>query len=73
MSSLTLFTFRDKFVQICQQIFEYGLQEHAKRDEEMNSFWECVEEARTENKEMGMVAIENFMVIKKKVRLGDLG
>ena len=52
---------------ICQQIFEYGLQEHAKRDEEINSFWECVEEAKTENKELGMVAIENFMNIKKKV------
>lgn len=58
--------FRDKFVAICQQIFEYGLQEHAKRDEEINSFWECVEEAKTENKELGMVAIENFMNIKKK-------
>lgn len=58
--------FRDKFVGICQQIFEYGLQEHAKRDEEMNSFWECVEEAQTENKELGVVAIENFMNIKKK-------
>ena len=69
LSSLTLFTFRDKFVGICQQIFEYGLQEHAKRDEEMNSFWECVEEAQTENKELGVVAIENFMTLKKRVRI----
>ena len=65
--SLTYATFRDKFVGICQQIFEYGLQEHAKREEEIQSFWECVEEAKTENKEIGMVAIENFMNSKKKV------
>ena len=68
MILLTQFIFRDKFNGICLQIFEYGLQEHAKRDEEANSFWECVEEAKTENKELGMVAIENFVNMKKKVQ-----
>ena len=39
----------------------------------MNSFWECVEEAQTENKELGVVAIENFMTLKKRVRNLGLG
>lgn len=31
-------------------------------------FWECVEEAKSENKEMGMKAVEEFMLEKKRVR-----
>ncbi|KAJ8318627.1 hypothetical protein KUTeg_003718 [Tegillarca granosa] len=57
----------EKFVAICFQVFEYGLQEHAKRDEEVGQFWECVEEAKKENKEMGMKFINEFMVTKKRL------
>ena len=32
-------------------------------------FWECVNEAKTENKELGMRAIEDFMAEKKSVGL----
>lgn len=64
-------TFREKFLGICQQIFEYGLQEYEKRKDEVNQFWECVEEAKTENKDAGTGYIEEFMAVKKKV-FGEL-
>ncbi|XP_060081778.1 dynein regulatory complex subunit 3-like [Ylistrum balloti] len=59
-------TFKDKFVAICHQMFEYGLKEHEKRDSEVKQFWECVEDAKQENKNLGMQAINNFMVVKKR-------
>ncbi|PVD37412.1 hypothetical protein C0Q70_00002 [Pomacea canaliculata] len=55
------------FTAICQQMFEYGLQEHQKREAEVEQFWECVEEAKTENKEMGMRAVQEFMADKKQM------
>ncbi|KAL4240950.1 Dynein regulatory complex subunit 3 [Mactra antiquata] len=48
-------------------IFDYGLQEHEKRQEEVNQFWECVEEAKTENKDAGTFYIDEFLNMKKKV------
>lgn len=33
----------------------------------MNQFWECAEEAKSENKDAGMGHIDNFMNMKKKV------
>ncbi|KAK3578006.1 hypothetical protein CHS0354_037388 [Potamilus streckersoni] len=61
-----ILTFKEKFVAICYQMFEFGLQENEKRQEEVAQFWECVEEAKLENKEMGMKTIADFMVYKKK-------
>nr|KAG5697853.1 hypothetical protein BaRGS_017110 [Batillaria attramentaria] len=49
------------------QIFQYGLGEHQKRDAEVAMFWECVEEAKSENKELGMKAVDEFMAEKKKM------
>ncbi|XP_052068480.1 dynein regulatory complex subunit 3-like [Mytilus californianus] len=60
-------SFREKFVAVCYQIFEYGIKEHEKRQLEVNQFWECIEEAKNENKLLGMKAIDEFMVMKKKV------
>ncbi|KAK3089457.1 hypothetical protein FSP39_003766 [Pinctada imbricata] len=57
----------EKFVAVCSQIFDFGLVEHKKREEEVKQFWECVEEAKQENKEIGMKAIDNFTNMKKKV------
>lgn len=68
MFSLTLFTFKEKFMQICTQIFDFGIAEHEKREEEVKSFWECVEEAKQDNKRLGMVHIDEFTDAKKRVR-----
>lgn len=54
-------------MRICHQIFDYGLQEHSKRQDEVTQFWECVEEAKSENKAMGMKTIEEFIADKKRV------
>ena len=65
--SLTVFTFKEKISAICQQLFDFGLSEYEKRKAEVDMFWECVNEAKQENKEMGMKAIEDFMAEKKSV------
>ena len=57
---------------MCVEIFKYGLKENDKRKEEVTSFWECVEEAKSENKVVGMKTIETFMEEKKKVRRNHL-
>jgi len=60
-----LVLFKEKIQQVCQQLFEFGLQEYEKRKAEVDMFWECVNEAKEENKELGMKAIEDFMAEKK--------
>lgn len=59
--------FKEKFTAICHQIFEYGLEKNAERQAEVKMFWECVEEAKQENKEMGMKKIKEFTEYKKEV------
>ncbi|XP_041363471.1 dynein regulatory complex subunit 3-like [Gigantopelta aegis] len=59
--------FEKKFNAVCVEIFKYGLKENDKRKEEVSSFWECVEEAKSENKTTGMKMIDTFMDEKKKV------
>ena len=57
---------------VCQQIFELGLGEHSKRQEEVDQFWGCVEDAKKENKVLGMVSINNFLESKKRVSYSPL-
>ncbi|KAL8623453.1 hypothetical protein ACOMHN_061966 [Nucella lapillus] len=56
-----------KFTAICQQLFEYGLQEHKKREAEVAMFWDCVDDAKTENKDVGMRAVDTFLLEKKQL------
>uniref|UniRef100_H0V1B6 Dynein regulatory complex subunit 3 n=1 Tax=Cavia porcellus TaxID=10141 RepID=H0V1B6_CAVPO len=53
-------TYRDKFVIICLNIFEYGLKQHEKRKLELDTFHECVQEAIQENQEQGKLQIASF-------------
>lgn len=64
-----LHSFKEKFMQICTQIFDFGIAEHEKREEEVKSFWECVEEAKQDNKRLGMVHIDEFTETKKRMLL----
>lgn len=68
MFFLIFFIFKEKFMQICIQIFDFGIVEYEKREEEVKSFWECVEEVKQDNKRLGMVYIDEFIEIKKRVR-----
>ena len=61
-------TFKEKFTQICQQIFEYGLQKHEDRAAEVAVFWECLNDAKAENKALAAAKINEFLAYKKKVR-----
>ncbi|XP_043759981.1 dynein regulatory complex subunit 3 [Cervus elaphus] len=53
-------TYKDKFVIICLNIFEYGLKQQEKRKAELETFMECVQEAIKENQEQGKLKIAKF-------------
>ena len=57
---------------ICEKIFHYGLDELVKREEELNLFWSCVEEAKEENKEMGVEDLDKFAAYKIQARAATL-
>ncbi|XP_062999096.1 dynein regulatory complex subunit 3 [Elgaria multicarinata webbii] len=54
------FTYKSKFVAICQNLFEYGLRQHEKRQAEVTLFYECLHEALTDNQEQGTKLMEAF-------------
>ncbi|XP_047403382.1 dynein regulatory complex subunit 3 isoform X1 [Sciurus carolinensis] len=52
--------YKDKFVIICLNIFEYGLKQQEKRKAELDTFNECIHEAIQENQEQGRLKIAKF-------------
>ena len=60
--------YRVQFVDVCQMIFDFGMEQSAKRDEEINTFVTCLEEAKHENKMKGIDQVERFLVYQKTVR-----
>ncbi|XP_035888770.1 dynein regulatory complex subunit 3 isoform X3 [Phyllostomus discolor] len=52
--------YKDKFVVICVNIFEYGLKQQEKRKVELDTFNECVQEAIQENQGQGKRRIAEF-------------
>ncbi|XP_042636968.1 dynein regulatory complex subunit 3 [Orycteropus afer afer] len=54
------FNYKDKFVIICLNIFEYGLKQQEKRKVEIDTFNECIQEAIRENQEQGKQKIIEF-------------
>ncbi|XP_074648163.1 dynein regulatory complex subunit 3-like [Tubulanus polymorphus] len=61
----SLITYKEKFIAICQQIFEFGLEEHEKRISEYQQYQDSCYEAKTKNKTEGMNIIDKFMTNKK--------
>ncbi|XP_040604701.1 dynein regulatory complex subunit 3 [Mesocricetus auratus] len=53
-------TYKDKFVVICLNIFEYGLKQQEKRKAELDTFNECMQEAIQENQEKGKLKVAKF-------------
>ena len=66
--SLTDSRYKEKFTTICEEIFEFGLKEHEKREAEIASFFSCLEEATKDNNNAGVKHIHNYIEYKKKVR-----
>ncbi|EDV27345.1 uncharacterized protein TRIADDRAFT_20807 [Trichoplax adhaerens] len=55
----------DKFVELCKEIFQFGLKEHNKREEECNHFFSALNDAKNENRCIGIDAINIFEEFKK--------
>ncbi|GAB1296172.1 Dynein regulatory complex subunit 3 [Apodemus speciosus] len=53
-------TYKDKFVIICLNIFEYGLTQQEKRKVELDTFNECIQEAIQENQDQGKLKVAKF-------------
>ena len=66
-STLTLPRYKQKFTAVCEEIFEFGLKEHEKREAEIASFFSCLEEATQDNNNAGVKHIHNYIEYKKKV------
>ncbi|XP_008050464.1 dynein regulatory complex subunit 3 [Carlito syrichta] len=52
--------YKDKFVIICLNVFEYGMKQQEKRKTELDTFNECVHEAIQENQQEGRRKIAKF-------------
>ncbi|XP_051023241.1 LOW QUALITY PROTEIN: dynein regulatory complex subunit 3 [Acomys russatus] len=52
--------YKDKFVIICLNIFEYGLKQQEKRKMELGTFNECIKEAILENQDQGKLKVARF-------------
>lgn len=59
--------YKEKFLTLCQEMFSFGLKEHQKREEEINTFFTSIGEAREENKNQGVKCIAEYLEYKKKV------
>ncbi|XP_072506270.1 dynein regulatory complex subunit 3 [Notamacropus eugenii] len=53
-------TYKTKFVDICQTLFDYGLIQQEKRKAEVAIFYECLEEALQDNRALGLKKINDF-------------
>ena len=62
-----MMVYREKFTAICQNLFEFGIEKHKERSEEVDMFWECLVEAKADNKVKGDKFITEFMDYKKEV------
>ncbi|CAG5132951.1 unnamed protein product, partial [Candidula unifasciata] len=60
----------EKLLEVCNRLFEFGLEEREKRKEEEQMFWDCVNEAKAENKQMAMDAIYEYSKEKQKLFVG---
>lgn len=67
LHTFTYARYNEKFTAICQEIFEFGLKEHEKREAEIASFFSCLEEATQENNNTGVKHIHSYIEYKKKV------
>ncbi|EDO38071.1 predicted protein [Nematostella vectensis] len=68
---LKKYPFQNKFTAVCLEIFEFGLKESKKRKEEVDSFFQCLNEAKTDNKSEGVKHIQKYIDFKKKDTIKD--
>uniref|UniRef100_A0A670JRM2 Dynein regulatory complex subunit 3 n=1 Tax=Podarcis muralis TaxID=64176 RepID=A0A670JRM2_PODMU len=54
------FTYKSKFVAICENLFEYGLKQYEKREAEVALFYECLNEALEDNHQQCSKILRDF-------------
>ncbi|NXX77469.1 DRC3 protein, partial [Urocolius indicus] len=59
-NTLTDVTYRKEFVSVCENLFNYGLKEHEKREAEVSDFYEGLHQALTANQQEGRKIILDF-------------
>lgn len=64
---LNVDTYKEKFTAVCQQMFEYGLETHREREDELKQFRDALEAAKQDNRQQAAVKIDEFMLYKHKV------
>lgn len=61
--------FLEKFVAVCQEMYDFGKSQKIIRDKEVGEFWRCFSEAKTSNTDEATRAIDAFIEYKKMVRV----
>ena len=59
--------YREKFEAVCCKIFDFGMKEHERRAKELEEFHACINETKTENKNMSASLIDAFEEYRKRV------
>lgn len=59
-NTLTSVTYREEFVSVCENLFNFGLKEYEKREAEVSEFYECRNEALTANQQESRKLILDF-------------
>ncbi|XP_009869672.1 PREDICTED: leucine-rich repeat-containing protein 48 [Apaloderma vittatum] len=63
--------YREEFVSVCKNLFNYGLKEHEKREAEVSDFHKSLQEALTANEQEGRKLILDFESRNKR-RLDEI-
>ena len=71
MTSQTFQEYKVQFIDVCRMIFNFGMEQSLKRDEEVVTFFSCLEEAKQDNKLKGVKQVENFLIYQKTVGFFD--
>ncbi|CAH8676673.1 Dynein regulatory complex subunit 3 [Schistosoma haematobium] len=59
--------FSEKFTHQCKLVFELGIKEHDKRNKEIESFRNCIEQAKMVNAELSKKKINEFKLYQDKI------
>ncbi|XP_010872711.2 dynein regulatory complex subunit 3 isoform X4 [Esox lucius] len=60
-------TFKSQLVELCMQMFEVGLAQHGRREDELKSFFDCSREAVEENQQRAAQSVADFERARRQV------
>ena len=64
-------TYRESFNEVCVKLFEFGLKDRVKRKEEIDSFFQALDDAIQQNLKESLQPIQEFESQKGKVRQSE--